>query len=191
MDLRLGPSPRKGILPETEDGPRSAAGHQFVKQRIGQARQAMGQVVGQVVIQVKDQAKDQAPKAEAAAARWVERTRPLWSWLVLEWRRLGTAAAVFLILGLLLHAMLGANGMVVYREKRDELRSLQSEVDHLQKENNQYADQIKSLKSDPAAIEKEAREQLHYTRRGEVVYVAPEPPPKPATGRASNDKSDR
>jgi cell division protein FtsB len=83
--------------------------------------------------------------------------------------------------------MFGANGMVIYRQKRAEMQALQREVDRLQKENSQYVDQIRSLKSDPAAIEKEAREQLHYTRRGEVVYVAPDPPPKPATGRARND----
>jgi cell division protein FtsB len=154
------------ILPRGEEGLRAAMGH--------------------VVGHVKDQARDQAPKAEAAAARWVDRTRPAWSWLAVEWRRLGTAAAVLVILGVLLHAMFGANGMVVYREKHSELESLQSEVERLQKENGQYVDQIKSLKSDPAAIEKEAREQLHYTRRGEVVYVAPDPPPKPPTGRAKN-----
>jgi cell division protein FtsB len=140
-----------------------------------------------VMNQAMGQAMDQAPKAEAVAARWVERTRPVWSWLVLEWRRLGTAAAILIIFGLVLHAMFGANGMVVYRQKRTEVQSLQTEVERLQKENSQYANQIKSLKSDPAAIEKEAREQLHYTRPGEVVYVAPDPPQKPPTGRAKND----
>ncbi len=144
--------------------------------------------IGQAVDQVKDQARDQAPRAEAAAARWVERTRPVWSWLAIEWRRLGTAAAVFLIMGLLLHAMFGANGMVIYRQKRAEMHALQSEVERLQKENDLSVGQIKSLKSDPAAIEKEAREQLHYTRPGEVVYVAPDAPQKPPTGRAKNDK---
>ena len=78
--------------------------------------------------------------------------------------------------------------MVVYRQKHDEMESLQSEVERLQKENSQYVDQIKSLKSDPSAIEKEAREQLHYTRPGEVVYVAPDPPQKPPTGRARNER---
>jgi cell division protein FtsB len=68
------------------------------------------------------------------------------------------------------------------------MQSLQSEVERVQKENNQYVDQIRSLKSDPAAIEKEAREQLHYTRRGEVVYVAPDPPQKRPTGRAKNER---
>ncbi len=140
-----------------------------------------------VIDQVKDQVKDQAPRAEAVAARWVEDTRPAWSWLVLEWRRLGTAAATLVIGGLLLHAMFGANGLVVYRQKHAEMQSLESEVERLQKENDQFVEQIKSLKSDPAAIEKEAREQLHYTRPGEVVYVAPDSAPKPPSGRAKNE----
>jgi cell division protein FtsB len=137
---------------------------------------------------VFSQAKDQAPRAEAAAARWVECTRPVWSWLVLEWRRLGTVAAILLIAGILLHAMFGANGMVIYRQKRAEMQSLRIEVERLRKENNQHVDQIRSLKSDPAAIEKEAREQLHYTRPGEVVLVAPVPPQKPPNDRAKNGR---
>lgn len=131
---------------------------------------------------------EQAPRAEAVAARWVEQTRPGWSWLAREWRRLGTAATILLIVGVVLHAMFGANGMVVYRQKRAEMQTLQSEVERLQKANEEYAERIKLLKSDPAAIEKEAREQLHYTRKGEVIFVAPEPAAKPPVGRADNRK---
>ena len=171
MDLRLGAPSRARILPRREESLRAVVGH--------------------AVDQAMDQAKDQAPRAEAVAARWVERTRPVWSWLALEWRRLGTAAAILLIVGLILHATFGANGMVIYRQKRAETQSLKNEVDRLQKENSQYADQIKSLKSDPAAIEKEAREQLHYTKTGEVVFVAPDPPQKPPTGHAQNEKEER
>ena len=93
-------------------------------------------------------------------------------------------AAVVLIVGILLHAMFGANGMVIYRQKRAEMQALRGEVERLRQENSLYVDQIRSLKSDPAAIEKEAREQLHYTRPGEVVLVTPAPPQTPATGRA-------
>ncbi|MGB9071558.1 MAG: septum formation initiator family protein [Terriglobales bacterium] len=131
---------------------------------------------------------EQAPRAEALAVRWVERTRPVWSWFAAEWRRLGTAAAALLTLGLLLHALFGANGMVVYRQKHAELESLQSDVDRLQKENEDYAERIRALNSDPKAIEREAREQLHYTKPGEFVYVAPDPPQKPPTTRAKNGK---
>jgi cell division protein FtsB len=65
---------------------------------------------------------------------------------------------------------------------------LQNEVERLQKENDQYVERIKALKTDHHAIEREAREQLHYTRPGEYVYVAPDPAPRPATSRAKNDK---
>jgi cell division protein FtsB len=131
---------------------------------------------------------EQAPHAEAVAVRCVERTRPVWSWLAREWRRLGTALAVVIIGGVLVHTMFGANGWVIYRQKRTEMQALQNEVDRLQKENSQYAERIRQLKSDPAAIEKEAREQLHYLRKGEVVFVSPEPPQKPPTNRAKNGK---
>jgi cell division protein FtsB len=131
---------------------------------------------------------EQGPKAEALAAQCVERTRPVWSWLAVEWRRLGTVAAAMLAVGILLHAMFGANGMVVYRQKRAEMKSLEQDVNRVQKENDEYAERIKGLKSNPSAIEKEAREQLHYTRPGEYVYVSPDPPQKPPTGRARNGK---
>ena len=127
---------------------------------------------------------EQAPRAEALAAHCVERTRPVWSWVAQEWRRLGTVAAVALILALMLHATFGANGMVAYRQKRAEMQSLKTEVERRQKENEESAARIKALKSDPKAIEKEAREQFGYARPGEVVYVTPAPPPKPPTGRA-------
>ena len=160
MDLRLGPISRVSILPGPQAGFRAA------------------------IDRAREQAKDHGPKAEAVAAQWVEQTRPVWSWLAEEWRRLGTAAIVLLTVALLLHAMFGANGMVVYRQKHAEMQALQVEVERLQKENGRYVNQIHSLKSDPAAIEKEAREQLHYTRRGEIVYVSPDPPARPPVGRA-------
>jgi len=77
---------------------------------------------------------------------------------------------------LFVHVTFGANGMVVYRAKRADYHRLRKEIDSLQSENDRYTEQIKALKTDPRAIEKEAREQLHYTRPGEVIYVAPAPP---------------
>ena len=127
---------------------------------------------------------EQAPRMEAIAERYVDRTRPYWSWVADEWRRLGTLLAAFLIVGLLLHAMFGANGIVAYRQKRTEMQSLQSEVDHLQKENEESAGRIKALKSDPRTIEKEARTQFGYTRPGEVIYITPAPLQKPPVARA-------
>jgi cell division protein FtsB len=65
--------------------------------------------------------------------------------------------------------------MVVYKTKRAEYQKLQTQIEQLQKENAQYTRQINALQSDPKTIEKEAREQLHYAKPGEVIYVDPEP----------------
>ncbi len=116
---------------------------------------------------------ERAPQAEALAAQWIERSRPVWAWIYLSRRRLATTGVAVLTIWLFLHVMFGANGMIVYRGKRTEYQNLHKEIDQLQRENDQHAGQIKALKTDPQSIEKEAREQLHYARPGEVVYVAP------------------
>jgi cell division protein FtsB len=120
---------------------------------------------------------DRAPQAEAFGERVKERLRPATTRLYNSRRRLATLGVAMLTGWLFLHVMFGANGMVVYRQKRAEYQSLRHEIDVLQKESEHYTGQINALQTDPKTIEKEAREQLHYTRPGEVVYVAPAPPP--------------
>jgi cell division protein FtsB len=130
---------------------------------------------------------ERAPEAEAWADRSMERLRPTLTLLYGMRRRLATAAVAVITVWLFAHVMFGANGMVIYRQKKAEYQSLQKEIDGLQKENDRYTQQVKSLQQpDPNAIEKEAREQLHYARPGEVVYVAPPPahPPRPETDAA-------
>ncbi|HLB88005.1 MAG TPA: septum formation initiator family protein [Terriglobales bacterium] len=129
---------------------------------------------------------ERAPQAEALAGRAMEELRPELTWLYGARRRLATSAVTVLTLWLFLHVMFGANGMVVYRQKRAEHQNLQKEINNLQEKNDHYSEQIRALKTDPKTIEKEAREQLHYTRPGEVVYVAPAPvPPQPPSTNAA------
>ncbi|MGA2389363.1 MAG: septum formation initiator family protein [Candidatus Sulfotelmatobacter sp.] len=116
-----------------------------------------------------------APRAEALAASWIGRVRPFFSGVYALRRKLATFAVALLAGLLFLHVMFGANGMVVYKQKRAEYESLRKKVLLEQKENELYTQQIQSLKTDEKAIEKEAREQLHYARPGEYVYVPPAP----------------
>ena len=81
--------------------------------------------------------------------------------------------------------MFGANGMVVYKQKRAEFESLQKRIAQEQKENEVYTQQIQGLKTDEKAIEKEAREQLRYARPGEYVYVPPVPANPPSATRSA------
>jgi cell division protein FtsB len=63
--------------------------------------------------------------------------------------------------------------LMVYREKRRASQELERQIQALQQQNGAVASEIKALKTDPQTIEKEARERLHYTRPGEVVYSLP------------------
>jgi len=121
------------------------------------------------LVQGADHAEAWAEKARAYAA-------PLLEKLYVVRRRAATGAVVVVAIWIFIHAMLGANGVSIYRTKRAEYQNLQKEIGQLQKENNAYSQQVSELKSDPKRIEKEAREQFHYARPGEVVYVAPDRP---------------
>jgi cell division protein FtsB len=122
---------------------------------------------------------ERAPQAEALAASWIERVRPLAIRVYALRRRIATTAVTLLAASLLVHVMFGANGMVVYKQKRSEYEALRKRIDQVQQENDRYSQQIQGLKSDQKSIEKEAREQLGYARPGEYVYVPPVPA-KPA-----------
>jgi cell division protein FtsB len=118
---------------------------------------------------------ERAPQAEAWAEQRLEKFRPTLAVLYGIRRRMATGGVIVLTVWLMLHVMFGANGMVIYRQKAAEYQSLQKDIIGLSNQNQQYQQQINSLQTDPKMIEKEARERLHYTRPGEVVYVSPPP----------------
>ena len=111
--------------------------------------------------------------------RLVERLRP-------ARRKIATAALGAITLWVGVHVMFGPNGTVAYNRKRTEARDLQQQINSLEKENSALSEQINALQTDPKAIEKEAREQLHYAKPDEVIYVAPhtEHPVPPAAHSA-------
>jgi cell division protein FtsB len=118
---------------------------------------------------------ERAPRAEALAASWMTKFHPVFARIHALRRRIATIAVAGLAGLLFVHVMLGANGMVVYKQKRAEYELLQKRIALEQKENQLYSLRIQGMKTDTKAIEKEAREQLHYARPGEYVYVPPDP----------------
>jgi cell division protein FtsB len=99
--------------------------------------------------------------------------------LYLSRRKLATGGAGLLACLMAYHVVFGANGLVVYQHKRQEHQQLQQQIESLQQQNTSLEQQIKSLKTDPQAIEKEARERLRYVRQGEIVYTLPSKPAIP------------
>ena len=88
-------------------------------------------------------------------------------------RKIATGFAGVLALTVGYHVVFGQNGLTAYRAKRHEVRSLQTQMQDLQTENGRLRSHVDRLGSDPNAIEHEARESLHYTRPGEVIYTMP------------------
>ncbi len=92
------------------------------------------------------------------------------------WRPAGTVIAVGLALLVTWHVIYGKHGISIWQQKRAEDKALQQEIRNLQQENAEMRQHIQHLQSDPDAIEREAREKLHYAKPGEVIYTLPEQP---------------
>ncbi len=88
-------------------------------------------------------------------------------------RRIATCAVVALAVMLGYHVVFGRNGLIAYRAKRDQMHDLSAQMTQLQRENLRLHGHVDRLSRDPNAIEHEAREALHYTRPGEVIYTMP------------------
>jgi cell division protein FtsB len=89
------------------------------------------------------------------------------------WRPAGTVVAVALALLLMVHVVSGKNGLAVWHQKRAEDRQLQAEIKRLQDENAQLGRHVEALRSNPAAIEHEAREKMHYAKPNEIIVALP------------------
>ena len=107
-----------------------------------------------------------ALSSESLVKRW-------WAQYLSNRRRVGTVAAVVFALFLAWHAVNGRNGLNNWQQKRAEDKSLEQEIKQLTVENTRLSQHVDRLKSDPGAIEYEARERLHYARPNEVIYALP------------------
>src|SRR5205814_10113886 len=90
-----------------------------------------------------------AEHAEALAGKVLAKAGPLMEKLQILRTRIATLAVAVLAVWLFLHVTFGANGMVVYRAKRAEYQNLQKDINHLQKENSDYNQQVDERKTDP------------------------------------------
>lgn len=94
-------------------------------------------------------------------------------WTLRIWRPAGTVVAVALAMLLTWHVINGKDGLQAWHQKRAQDQQLRKEINELQQENTRLRDHIGKLKTDPDAIEHEAREKLHYAKPGEVIYTLP------------------
>jgi cell division protein FtsB len=97
------------------------------------------------------------------------------SWL------LGLALAL-----LLLQDIFGTHGLVAMRRSQKNAAQIQQEIARIDEENQQLQDRVKALKSDPAAIERIAREEMGLARPGEYIFKIP--PKRPNSDNSAQRK---
>jgi cell division protein FtsB len=78
---------------------------------------------------------------------------------------------------LLLQDTFGTHGVLAMRRSQKEAQEIRKDISRLDQENARLQERVKALKTDPAAIEKPAREIMKLQRPGEVVF---ETHPKPS-----------
>jgi cell division protein FtsB len=105
-------------------------------------------------------------KQSGAIVRLYERSR-------VGWRKVATGAAALFALAMGYHVIFGQNGLTVYQQKRQDAQTLDRQLHSLQRENDLLKGHVDRLQNDPNAIEHQARQELHYTRPGEVIYTLP------------------
>jgi cell division protein FtsB len=91
-------------------------------------------------------------------------------------RKAATVFFVALSVFLGIYAIFGHDGIVAYQQKQEQAQQLHQQILNLQKQNERLALHDQRLKNDRDTIEYEAREQMHYTRPGEVIYTLPQAP---------------
>ncbi|MGH9325335.1 MAG: FtsB family cell division protein [Terriglobia bacterium] len=95
-------------------------------------------------------------------------------------RRGAILATVFVLVALVLHGIYGSDGLVTLYHKRRELKTVAQHIQQLKHENLTLQREVQNLRSNPATIERYAREELHMARHNEIIYMLPQKARSPA-----------
>jgi cell division protein FtsB len=78
------------------------------------------------------------------------------------------------LFALLVHDIFGAHGFIAMRRTQKEIEQVRQQIGKLNDENKSLTDEVTSLKTDPKAIERIAREDMGLARPGELIYRLPD-----------------
>lgn len=89
-------------------------------------------------------------------------------------RQYGRAVLIVFVVALFVHNIFGTHGFVAMQRTKKAIQKVQSDLDHLNAENQRLADEVKALKTDPRKIESIARGELGLAKPGEVIIKIPQ-----------------
>ena len=91
-------------------------------------------------------------------------------------RKAATLASVLAVIALMVGSLFGDRGLLYLFDQRARTETLAQEIEALRAENGRLADEIVALRTNPAAIERLAREELGLARPGETVFLIRDDP---------------
>ena len=83
---------------------------------------------------------------------------------------------------LMVNAVIGENGYLATVRAKNATDALQADIARLRLENQRLLEQTRRLKSDPAALEEEARKDLGLIRPGETLVILRDAKPAAPAG---------
>jgi cell division protein FtsB len=86
-------------------------------------------------------------------------------------RKAVALGSIIALVALVVGSFFGDRGILRLVAQRERTESLRREIEDLRTENGRLAGEIASLRSDPRAVEKLARESLGLARPGETVFL--------------------
>jgi cell division protein FtsB len=88
-------------------------------------------------------------------------------------RQHGRGLLGLLVLLLVIHDIFGTHGFIAMRRTQSEIQKVKADLDQLNKDNADLAQQVKDLKTDPATIEAMGR-GMGLAKPGEVIIKIPD-----------------
>lgn len=91
----------------------------------------------------------------------------------------------FLVAGLVLliiQDVLGTHGVLAMHHSQKQATELHNQIKQLDQENRKLQGRVERLKTDPAAIERIAREEMGLARPGEMIFPLP---PRPGDSQST------
>lgn len=100
-----------------------------------------------------------------------------WHWDRKAVKRNAIFVLALFSLVIIMHEIFGRNGYMTLRQQKKQYNQLHQQIQSLSQQNEQLQHKIKALKDNPGAIEKQARDQLHLAKPGEIIYMLPDKNP--------------
>jgi cell division protein FtsB len=85
----------------------------------------------------------------------------------------GTVIFSLATLGMIILTLVSDRGLFEVRRKAARLTDIEQQITDIEAENAALIEEIRTLRHDPAEIERRAREELKLVRPGEVILIVP------------------